>query len=459
MSPALESARKKAFWRLLPLLFTCYVVAFVDRTNVAIAKLTMTRDLPDFTDAVIGTGAGMFFLGYFLLEIPGSLIVERWSARKWICRIMLTWGVMAALTALVTTPFEFYVVRFLLGLAEAGFFPGVIVFLSHWFTSRDRARALAAFVVATPVAQVISPKLSNFLLKIGTTETIDGVAVQHPELLGLDGWQWIYILWGVPAVLLGFVVLFWLPDRPHQAKWLSTEEADALETDLSEERARISATGPKLTVLQALGHPKVLLLALAYFLTVTGSYGVQFFMPSILDQWYHLNFNTLTWLVTLPPLLATAGSVLVGWSSDHFRERRLHVAVPIAIGASALALMPATQGNLTLTLICFMVAYFGFKAYIPVFWTLPNLLLTQAAAAGSIGLINSIGNLGGFLGPHMLGQIKKATGSFVGGLYFLAASMFLSAILVFLLGLGKRAMAQSGSQRSVTVAAPQPKGR
>ncbi|HKQ38310.1 MAG TPA: MFS transporter [Verrucomicrobiae bacterium] len=438
MSATLDSARKKAYWRLLPILFTCYVIAFVDRTNVAIAKLTMSRDLPGFNDAVIGTAAGMFFLGYFLLEIPGSLIVERWSARKWICRIMITWGFMAALTAAVKTPFQFYSVRFLLGLSEAGFFPGVIVFLSHWFTSRDRARALATFVVATPVAEVISPKVSNFLLKIGATEIINGVPVHRPEVLGLEGWQWIYIFWGLPAVLLGIVVLLWLPDRPHQAKWLSNEEAAALEQELSEERARVQAAGPRMSVLEALRHPKVLLLALAYFLTVTGSYGVQFFMPSILRDWYHLEFNKLTWLLILPPLVAVGGSMFAGWSSDHFRERRLHVVVPIAIGASALALMPSTQGNLMLTVICFMVAYLGFKSYIPVFWTLPSLLLTEAAAAGSIGLINSIGNLGGFLGPHLLGRLKTASDSFVGGLYCLSVSMFLSATLVFLLGLGKR---------------------
>ena len=438
MSAALDSARKKAFWRLLPLLFTCYVIAFVDRTNVAIAKLTMTRDLPGFTDAVIGTGAGMFFLGYFLLEIPGSLIVERWSARKWICRIMVSWGFMAALTAFVKTPSQFYAVRFLLGLAEAGFFPGVVVFLSHWFPAQDRARALATFMVATPAAQVISPKLSNFLLKIGATETINGVAVHHPELLGLEGWQWIYILWGVPAVLLGIIVLIWLPDRPHKARWLSAEESSALERQLQEEKARVHPVGHRLGVLEGLRHPKVLLLALAYFLTVTGSYGVQFFMPSILHQWYNLKFDTLTWLVILPPLLATVGSIAVGWSSDKFRERRLHTVLPIISGAAALAILPATQGNLVLTVICFMVAYFGVKAYIPIFWTLPSLLLTASAAAGSIGLINSIGNLGGFLGPYLLGQVKSATGSFVGGLYYLAISMTLSATLLFLLGLGKR---------------------
>src|SRR6185503_2447193 len=198
MSAALDSARRKAYWRLLPILFTCYVIAFIDRTNVAIASLTMTRDLPNFTDAVIGTGAGMFFLGYFLLEIPGSLIVERWSARKWICRIMVTWGIIAALTAVVKTPGQFYTMRFLLGLAEAGFFPGIIVFLTHWFPVRDRARALALFFVATPVAQIVSPKISNALLKIG----MEG----GPQFYGLHGWQCVYIFWGIPAVVLGVIV-------------------------------------------------------------------------------------------------------------------------------------------------------------------------------------------------------------------------------------------------------------
>src|SRR6267378_2392728 len=205
---ALDRARRKAYRRLLPLVFISYVIAFVDRSNVAIAKLTMTRDLPGFDNAVIGFGAGVFFLGYFLLEIPGTLIVERWSARKWISRIMITWGITAALTAAVKTPSQFYLVRFLLGLAEAGFFPGVIVYLTHWFPTRDRSRALAYFFVATPVAQVLSPKISNALLKIGTEEVVNGVSVQHSQLLGLDGWQWIYIFWGIPAVVLGVVVLF-----------------------------------------------------------------------------------------------------------------------------------------------------------------------------------------------------------------------------------------------------------
>lgn len=260
----LDSARRKAFWRLLPLLFLSYVIAYVDRQNVAVAKLTMAKDMPEFTDAVIGFGAGIFFLGYFLLEIPGSLIVEKWGARKWICRIMITWGIMAGLTALVKTPTQFYTVRFFLGLAEAGFFPGVMVYLTHWFPSRDRAKAIASFLVATPFAQIVSPKISNELLKIGTSP-------DHPAVLDMVGWQWVYVFWAVPAVVLGGIVLFKLTDRPRNAKWLSAEEREALENELERERSITRSKGGKMTALSALKHPKVLLLALAYFCTVTAS--------------------------------------------------------------------------------------------------------------------------------------------------------------------------------------------
>jgi MFS transporter, ACS family, tartrate transporter len=434
--PALDRARRKAYRRLLPLLFICYVIAYVDRANVAIAKLTMTRDLPGFDNAVIGLGAGLFFVGYFLLEIPGTLLVEKWSARKWICRIMITWGIMAALTAFVTTPFQFYVVRFLLGLSEAGFFPGVIVYLTHWFPSRDRARALACFLVATPVAQIVSPKISNALLKIGTDETINGVAVHHSELFGLEGWQCVYIFWGLPAVVLGFVVFALLKDRPREARWLTPDESEALDQELEQEKNLHRAR--RMTVLEALQHPKVLLLALAYFCIVTGSYGIEFFLPSILQQWYHLKIDTITWLVILPPMLALAGQLFVGWNSDRTKERRFHVVVPITLGALALALAPLTQGHLFLTIACFMLAFVGFKAYMPAFWSLPNLFLVQAAAAGSIGLINSIGNLGGYLGPSVLGKVQTLTGSFVGGIYFLAVSMTLSATIIFFLRLERK---------------------
>lgn len=427
---ALDRARRKAFWRLLPLLFMGYMIAYVDRQNVAVAKLTMTRDLPGFDNAVIAMGAGIFFIGYVLLEIPGTLIVERWSARKWICRIMVTWGLMAGLTAAVTTPWQFYTVRFLLGLAEAGFFPGVIVFLTHWFPSRDRARALASFLIATPTAQIVSPKISNALLQIGSDAA-------HPPVLGMVGWQWVYVFWALPAVVLGSMILFWLVDKPRQARWLTEEEKAALETELERERAQTSR-GRRMTVLEALRHPKVLLLALAYFCTVTGSYGIEFFMPSILKDWYGMDMDKLTWLIMLPPAVAVCGQLLVGWSSDRLKERRWHAVLPIVMGSTALGLMPQTQGHLVLTMICFMTAFAGFKSYQPAFWTFPTLFLTESAAAGSIGLINSFGNLGGFLGPNVLGGVQKLTGSFVGGLYYLSCSMLVAAAIIFSFGLGKK---------------------
>jgi ACS family tartrate transporter-like MFS transporter len=435
----LDRARRKAYLRLLPFCFASYVVAYVDRSNVAIAKLTMSRDLPGFDNAVVGFGAGVFFLGYFLLEIPGTLIVEKWSARKWISRIMITWGITAALTAAVKTPSQFYLVRFMLGLAEAGFFPGVIVYLTHWFPSRDRARALAYFFVATPIAQAVSPKLSNVLLRIGTDEVVGGAVVHHPAWLGLVGWQWIYVAWGIPAVLLGLVALFALTDWPQQARWLTEDEREALLAELEREKAAGRAR-PHMGVGEALRHPKVLLLATVYFLAVTSSYGIEFFMPSILQRWYALDFGTLTWLVVLPPLLALGSQLFVGWSSDRTSERRLHAAVPMACSALGLLLVTPSRGHLALTVLCFMVAFAGFKAYLPAFWSLPSIFLSEGAAAGSIGLINSLGNLGGFMGPYVLGTVESLTGSFEGGLLFLGASMSLGTVTVLRLGLGKRSV-------------------
>jgi MFS transporter, ACS family, tartrate transporter len=436
MSP-LDRARRKAYWRLLPLCFICYVIAYVDRANVAIAKLTMTKDLAGFDNAVIGFGAGVFFIGYFLLEIPGTLIIERWSARKWLARIMVSWGIMAALTAAVRSPWHFYVVRFLLGLAEAGFFPGVIVYLTHWFPARDRARALAYFLIATPVAQIISPKISSALLVIGTTETLStGHVIHHPQLLGLVGWQWVYIVWGIPAVVLGVIVFFALTDYPREAAWLSEEEREALQAAIDREQQRVAAK--RLTLVEALRQPKVLLLALAYFLIVTGNYGSEFFLPSILERWYGLRLGTLTWLVMLPPTVSLVGQLAFGWNSDRTGERLWHTVVPMLCAAIGLAGAVWSRGSLPLTVVCFMIAAGGLKAYLPAFWSLPSLFLTGSAAAGSIGLINSVGNLGGFLGPFLVGSVETMTGSFESGLLFLGVSAAAGALTVFLLGIGGR---------------------
>jgi MFS transporter, ACS family, tartrate transporter len=494
---ALDRARAKAYIRLLPLLFLSYAIAYVDRVNVSLATIEMSKDLPAFDNAVVGFGAGVFFIGYFLLEIPGTLIVERWSARKWICRIMVSWGFIAALTAFVHyrvpgvtwladltlhglaavvgplaradlgwlsekaqktvewlngsgSPFvlQFFGIRFLLGLAEAGFFPGVIVYLTHWFPVRDRARALAWFFIATPVAQFVSPWISYYMLRIGTAETIRGVTVQHPQLLGLQGWQWMYIGWGIPAVVLGILVLFLLPDWPREARWLQADERDALEDELRREKEQHKGGQHHKSLLAALGeafrHPKVLLLAAAYFFVVTSSYGVEMFLPKILKAWYSLNLKDLTWAVIVPPLGGLTGQLLVGWSSDRTGERRLHGSMPIYLGAVALCctvLVPMGlpfNVRLVLTVGFFTLALMGLKAYMPAFWALPSLLLTEAAAAGSIGLINSVGNLGGFVGPFLLGFVENQTGSFVYGLIYLCFSMCVSATIILTLGLGRR---------------------
>jgi ACS family tartrate transporter-like MFS transporter len=444
----LDRARGKAYARLLPLLFLSYAVAYVDRVNVSLATIEMSRDLPAFNNAVVGFGAGVFFIGYFILEIPGTLLVEKWSARKWICRIMVSWGILAAATALVKTPFQFYAVRFLLGLAEAGFFPGVIVYLTHWFAARDRARALSWFFIATPVANFISPRLSYFLLRIGTTETVGGVTVHHPAVAGLQGWQWMYIAWGIPAVILGILVLFQLPDWPKEARWLRADEREALEQELLREKEQHKGGHRHANLLEALAaafrHPKVLLLAAAYFFVVTSSYGVEIFLPKILEKWYDLRLNELTWAVIIPPLGGLAGQLLVGWSSDRTGERRLHGSLPIYVGAVALGcsvLIPASlsfNARLVLAVGLFTVALMGLKSYMPAFWALPSLLLTEAAAAGSIGLINSVGNLGGFVGPFVLGFVENRTHSFAPGLVYLCVSMIISATIILTLGLGHR---------------------
>lgn len=441
---ALDRARYKAYVRLIPLLFLSYAIAYVDRINVSLAALRMGEDLQGFNKDVIGTGAGIFFLGYFLLEIPGTLLVERWSARKWFCRIMVTWGLVAALTAFVKTPWQFYGIRFLLGLAEAGFFPGVIVYLTHWFPARDRAQALSWFFIATPVAQALSPKLSYLLLRIGTTETSGGITTTYPTLLGMHGWQWMYIGWGIPAVLLGVLVLFLLPDWPREARWLDPDEREALEKELASEKLQHKQGHAHLTVFQALRHRKVLLLAAAYFFVVSTSYGVEFFLPSILQKWYDLNLNAVTWAVVIPPLGGLAGQLLVGWSSDRTGERRLHASMPIYFGAAALTgalFIPASlshDARLVMAVALFTVALAGLKAYMPAFWALPSLILTEAAAAGSVGLINSVGNLGGFVGPKVLGWVETNWHSYVPGLMYLCVSMAVSATIILVLGLGHR---------------------
>jgi ACS family tartrate transporter-like MFS transporter len=434
MSSGLTTARVKAYCRLLPILIICYMIAYVDRNNVAIAKLNMVQDLKQFDERVFGFGIGVFFWGYMLLEVPGTVLVERWSANKWICRIMVTWGIIAALTAFVQTPMHFYIIRFLLGVAEAGFFPGVIVYLTHWFPQRDRSRVLAVFFIATPIAMMLSPIVSQTVLFYGSTEIINGQTIHYPKLWGLDGWQWVYIMWGIPAVLIGAMLPFILPDYPKDARWLKPEEREALEREL--EREKLSQHDHKHTsILHGLTNPRILMLTLIYFGAVAANYGVEGFLPTILKDWYQLTSTQAALLTIAPSILVLIGQLGIGWSSDHFQERRWHAAIPIALGSLAFLVAPFTQGNLWLTMICFMVAAAGIKAYMPAFWALPSLFMTNVAAAGSIGLINSFGNLGGFVGPMLLGSIKESTRSYDAGLYALAGLSGMSVLLLLALPL------------------------
>jgi ACS family tartrate transporter-like MFS transporter len=433
-----------------------------------------------FSESVFGFGMGIFFVGYLLLEIPGTLLVENWSARKWISRIMISWGIIAAMTAFVhyRVPwatdvaeamvrglaalleplarddlgwvgrqakgvvgdlrgpgapyvFQFWGVRFLLGLAEAGFYPGVIVYLTHWFPRGDRGRALFWFFIGTPVAQIIGPPISSKLMGIGVGD--------NPTVLGLVGWQWVFIFWGIPAVILGLVVLKMLTDWPHEAEWLSEEERRALQAELDREKLEHPAGAGHMTVLQALAHPKVLALAAAYFFVVTGNYGVELYMASILKDWYALDVSRIAWLIVIPPIGSLIGQRLVGWNSDRTGERRWHASLPIVFGAAALALTPDSQGSKWATIALFTLAMTGLKAYLPAFWTLPNELMSASAAAASIGLINAFGNLGGWVGPTLLGVVRENTGSYRIGLWFLAASMIVSATIIVLLGIGRKA--------------------
>jgi ACS family tartrate transporter-like MFS transporter len=476
-SSALDRARFKAYLRLLPLLFICYVIAYVDRVNVGFAKLQMQGDL-GFSESAFGFGMGVFFVGYLLLEIPGTLIVENWSARKWISRIMISWGLIAAMTAFVhynvpiatalagwitrvlagmlepvaqanlgwlsrkvqdvvgelRSPGAIYVlqfwgVRFLLGLAEAGFYPGVIVYLTHWFPRRDRSRALAWFFIGTPIAQIIGPPVSGWLMAIGVGD--------QPLILGLVGWQWVYIFWGIPAVVLGLVVFIVLPDWPHQAHWLSSDECAALESELEREKQEHQAQAGHISIGQALAHPKVLTLAAAYFFVVTGNYGIEMYMASILKDWYQLDVQKLSWLIVIPAIGSLLGQIFVGWNSDRTRERRWHASLPIVFGALALMLTPESQGQRWLTIALFTLAMTGAKAYLPAFWTLPSEVMTASAAAASIGLINSFGNLGGWAGPTIVGIVRDATGAYRAGLQYLAVSMVISAIIIMTLGIGR----------------------
>ncbi|MBZ5699379.1 MAG: MFS transporter [Acidobacteriia bacterium] len=410
--------RRRIAWRLLPFLFVLYFIAYLDRVNVGYAGLEMSVNL-GFTDRVFGLGAGIFFAGYFLFEIPGALIVERWSARRWIARILITWGLVTTLVALIQTPMQFYGARFLLGVAEAGFFPGIIVYLTHWFRHEDRARAGALFMTAIPVANVMGSPLAGWLLGV--------------HWFGIPGWRWLFLLEGIPAVLLGITTLFYLTDWPHQANWLPPEEQEWITVELQREKEAKAGAAGAWTIRRALGNREVILLALIYFLALIGLYGFNFWFPTILKRATGLPNLTVTLLAALPYLLGVVAMLWNGWHSDRTGERRWHTAVILALCGAFMALAVGFQANLWAGLGLLVLSGACTTAFMPSFWQLPTAMLSESAAAASIGLINSVGGLGGFVGPYFVGYLRTLTGSFSFSLIFLVAALFLSAALILTL--------------------------
>ena len=413
---ALDFERKvfaKAAWRLVPFMGLLYVASFLDRVNVGFAALSMNRDL-GFSPEVYGFGAGIFFFGYFLFEAPSNMILERVGARLWIFRIMLTWGLISAATAFITGAFSFYVMRFLLGLAEAGFFPGMVLYLTYWFPSSMRARFIALFLAAVPLSSVIGAPVSGYILSLGSFG-------------GLANWQWLFVLEGIPACLLAFAVLVLLPDKPAKAAWLDEEEKALIAKRLAAEPVAAHQH-----LLPMLRDPRVWLLAVPDFGIVIGLYGVTLWLPQIVKG---LGFSDVEtgFVVAAPYLVSMIVMVAWGHSSDVRNERIWHIAVAALIGTAGF-LATAWLGNSLLSLVTLTVAAATVYAALSVFWSLPSSYLGGTAAAAGIGIINSIGNLGGFFGPVMLGWFKAQTGGYAGGMAALAAMLAVAAVMVVVLG-------------------------
>jgi ACS family tartrate transporter-like MFS transporter len=412
--------------RLVPFLIICYFVAYLDRVNVGFAALTMNQDL-GLSQTAFGFGAGIFFIAYFIFEVPSNLMLERFGARKWIARIMLSWGLLSGLMAFIPSigratglgnEYSFYLVRVLLGVAEAGFFPGIIFYLTLWFPAEYRARIVGYFMAAIPLSTVIGAPISGALLYL------------HGGL-GLAGWQWLFIIEAVPAIILSVVVFLYLTDRPTDAAWLAPDERAWLAERLALEQRQRQAVRDY-TVAQALVNPRVIGLSLVYFGAVATNYGLSFFLPQIVKAF---GLNTfLTTLVSATPYVAgLIGMVWWGRRSDRVAERRFHTAFPLFVAAAGIAVSTALDDPL-LKMISLCVAGFGIFANLPVFWTLPTAFLSGAAAACGIAVINSIGNLAGFAGPFAMGWIKDHTGSYTGGLLLLGALGIIAMGAALILG-------------------------
>jgi len=407
-----EALYRKVALRLIPLLLACYVVAYLDRVNVGFAKLQMMDQL-GFSDTVYGLGAGMFFIGYFLFEVPSNIILHRMGARVWIGRIMISWGLISAAMMFVTTPMMFYVMRFFLGVAEAGFFPGIILYLTYWYPAERRARITAIFMTGIAIAGVIGGPVSGIIMKYTN------------GIYGWQGWQWMFLLEGLPSVALGLVVIMMLDDRIVHAKWLTEEERALLAQNIAKDEAhkedesfgRIISSG------------RVWLCAAIYFSYVMGVYGVSFFLPTIIKSMGHTDVVEIGLISSIPYSVSVVVMLLVARSADRTGERRWHVAIPGVLGAVGLSLSVVLAKDGTLAIAALTLGLSGIMTTLPLFWSLPTAFLAGTGAAAGIALINSLGNLAGFVSPYAVGWLKDATGSTDAGVYMLSVAVVIGVLL------------------------------
>lgn len=413
------TAMKKAIWRLGPFLGLLYLVAYIDRNNAGFAKLEMTQAL-QITEAAFGFAAGIFFIGYLLFEVPSNLLLEKFGARKWIARIMISWGLVAALTAFVQDSTQFAIARFILGVAEAGFFPGVLLYLTLWFPRQYRTQVLAVFVLSNPIANAVAAPLSGWMLEL------------H-GMWGLDGWQLVFLLQGLPAVLLAFVVWFWLPDRPQDARWLNSAEQRWITDTLAAETAQTEQRHGRMRLREVFSNGRLWTLIVLFFGVVFGAYGLGMWLPTIVQAMGDFSNSTTGWLVALPNLCAAL--VMLPWERAARRQGNIPLQIGITLTVTALSLIAAVaaQGTPVLALAALCVGMSALFSTTPLFWSLPPMVLTGTAAAAGLAFINSVGNLAGFAGPYAIGWVSQTTGSAVWGLLLVAGLTVLGAVVAFVL--------------------------
>jgi D-galactonate transporter len=409
-----DALYRRIAWRLMPILVIGYIIAYIDRVNVSFAKLQMLGDLK-FSDSVYGVGAGIFFLGYFAFEIPSNIMLHRVGARLWICRVIVTWGIVSALTALVHTPFQFYAARLLLGVAEAGFFPGMILYLTYWFPAHRRAAMVALLMAGNPVSGILGGPLSGFILH------------HFAGSSGIAGWQWLFILEAIPAILFGFIIFLFLDNRVVDAKWLSERERSAVAAEIAAE----ATTKSHVSLASVFTSPKVWLLCVIFFGIEMGSYAVGFWQPTIIRQTGVKDAFRIGLLTTIPYAAALIALLLTGRHSDRTRERRWHAIFPCLGAAVGFLLCTQAGSNTPLAMLGLVLAAAGVITGIAMFWALPTSILGGNAAAAGIAFVNCTGNLGGFVSPTAIGFLKTYTGTLNSGLYLVAGCMLASALLIF----------------------------